>query len=237
MERRDLLDSLSKSQKELSALTTRLIASGEEERRQLARLLHDDFGQTVTGLRYEVDGLERMLDSPSSCMRKSLDAIRRQLWEVTQSTRKVSRSLHPSMLDELGLVSALTWYVDNFVRGESLDVEFKDVGFDRRLPRDVELAMYRAAQECLTNIVRHAHASHVKIRLTSGYPYAIMSIEDDGKGISTRSGKSSERGLGIVSMRERVQLLGGTLEIKSQPGKGTKVRVEIPIRGRYGGKD
>lgn len=234
IERRDLLDSLKKNQKELKELTMRLIDSGEEEKRQLARLLHDDVGQTITGLRYEMDGLEKMLDSPSSCTRKSFEAIRKQLREVTESTRKVSRSLHPSMLDELGLVPTLTWYVDNFVRGKGLKVDSEEVGFDKRLPRPIAVTLYRVAQECLTNVVRHAGASHVKMRLTSGYPNVIMLIEDNGKGISTKKGKSPEHGLGLVSMRERVQLMGGTFEIKSRPGKGTKVRVEIPIEGTYG---
>jgi signal transduction histidine kinase len=141
------------------------------------------------------------------------------------------------MLDELGLVSTLTWYVDNFVRRKGLDVEFEAVGFDKRLPRPVAVTLYRVAQECLTNVVRHADASRVIIRLTKGYPYVIMMIEDDGKGISTRKSKSPKQGLGLVSMRERVQLVGGTFEINSRPGKGTKIRVEIPIKGIHGGND
>jgi signal transduction histidine kinase len=236
IERHDLLESLRKSQRELRELTARLIDSGEEEKRRLARILHDDVGQLMTGLRYEILALEKTLAPPSSCTRKSLEAMRVQLRLMTDSMRKLSRSLHPSMLEELGLVPTLTWYVDNFVRSDGLEVDLREVGFDRRLPHEIEVALYRIAQECLTNVARHAKASRVTIRLTKGYPRVIMNIEDNGKGISKTKGKTPTKGLGLVSMGERAQYLGGALEIKSSPGKGTRIRVEIPIEGSYGRK-
>jgi PAS domain S-box-containing protein len=237
IERRELLENLRKSQVELKALTMRLIDSGEQEKRRLARILHDDVGQLITGLRYEVDSLEKTLVPSSARKRKLLEAMRRHLALVTDSTRTLSRSLHPSMLAELGLVPALAWYVDNFVRSARLKVDMQHVGFDRRLPPDIEVALYRVAQECLTNVVRHANASHVTIKLTKGYPRVIMSIEDNGKGISIKKGKLPAQGLGLVSMRERVQYLGGTFECTSVPGKGTKIRAQIPIGKSRGGKD
>jgi signal transduction histidine kinase len=229
IERVDLLDALEKREKELNELTVRLIDSAEEEKRQCSLMLHDEVGQSLTALKLELEMLEKGLGPLDSCTRKSLDGIRKQARFVAESTRTIAKSFHPAMLDELGFVPTLNWYIDNFVRGDELDVEFEDAGFDKDLCASVSLALYRVAQEALTNVVRHAGASKVSISLTKGYPYAIMEIEDNGRGISKQKTKTKTRGLGLVSMRERVEYMGGTFHIQSSPGKGTKVRVRIPI--------
>jgi len=229
IERVELLDALEKREKELNELTARLIDSGEEERRRCSIMLHDEVGQSLTALKLELEMLEKGLGPLDSCARKSLDGIRKQVRFVAESTRTIAKSFHPAMLDELGFVPTLNWYIDNFVRGEGLDVEFEDAGFDTDLCASVSLALYRVAQEALTNVVRHAGASKVSISLTKGYPYVIMEIEDNGRGISKQKTKTKTRGLGLVSMRERVEYMGGTFHIQSSPGKGTKVRVRIPI--------
>jgi PAS domain S-box-containing protein len=232
MERVELLDALGKREKELRELTVRLIDSGEEEKRRCSRMLHDEVGQALTALRFELETLEKSLKPQGPCVRKSLEAIRGQIRFVSEGTRSLSKSLHPAMLDELGLVPTLNWYIDSFVRTEGLEVEFDQAGFDEDLPIRVSLALYRVAQESLTNIVRHAEASRVTISLTKGYPYAIMEIEDNGQGISAAKGKSKSKGLGLVSMRERVEHMGGVFHLRSSPGRGTRIRVEIPIEVR-----
>jgi PAS domain S-box-containing protein len=229
IERVDLLDALEKRERELNELTVRLIDSGEEEKRRCSLILHDEIGQALIGLKLELEILERRLEPLDSCTRKSLEGIRRQVRFVAESTRTIAKSFHPAMLDELGFVPTLNWYVDNFVRDDGLEVTFEDTGFDEDLPAPVSLALYRVAQEALTNVVRHAGASKVSIALTKGYPYAIMEIEDNGRGISKHKTTTKARGLGLVSMRERVEYMNGTIRIKSSPGKGTKVRVKIPI--------
>jgi PAS domain S-box-containing protein len=229
IERVDLLDTLEKREKELNELTARLIDSSEEERRRCSIMLHDEVGQSLTALKLELEMLEKGLGPLDSCKRKSLDGIRKQVRFVAESTRTIAKSFHPAMLDELGFVPTLNWYIDNFVRSDELGVEFEDAGFDKDLCASVSLALYRVAQEALTNVVRHAGASKVSISLTKGYPYVIMEIEDNGRGISTPKTKTKTRGLGLVSMRERVEYMGGTFHIQSSPGKGTKVRVKIPI--------
>jgi signal transduction histidine kinase len=195
-------------------------------------LLHDEVGQALTALRFELETLEKSLKPQGPCVRKSLEAIRGQIRFVSEGTRSLSKSLHPAMLDELGLVPTLNWYIDSFVRTEGLEVEFDQAGFDEDLPIRVSLALDRVAQESLTNIVRHAEASRVTISLTKGYPYAIMEIEDNGQGISAAKGKSKSKGLGLVSMRERVEHMGGVFHLRSSPGRGTRIRVEIPIEVR-----
>ncbi|MDD4857405.1 MAG: ATP-binding protein [Candidatus Krumholzibacteria bacterium] len=229
IERVELLGVLKKREKELHDLTVRLIDFSEEERRQCSRMLHDEVGQALTGLKLELEMLEKELGPLYSCTRKSLDAIRGHLRLVSEGTRALSKSLHPAMLDELGLVSTLGWYIDNFVRSEKLDVELTAAGFDENLPGQISLVLYRVAQEALTNVVRHAGASHVAISLTKGYPSVIMEIEDNGRGFSLKQGKTRSKGFGLVSMRERVELMGGTFQIKSSRGKGTTIRVKVPI--------
>jgi signal transduction histidine kinase len=192
-------------------------------------MLHDEVGQALTALKLELEMLERGLGPLDSCTRKSLEGIRKQVRFVAESTRTIAKSFHPAMLDELGFVPTLNWYIDNFVRSDELVVEFEESGFDEDLSAPVSLALYRVAQEALTNVVRHAAASSVSISLTKGYPCAIMEIEDNGRGISTQKTKTKTRGLGLVGMRERAENMGGTFHIKSSPGKGTKVRVKIPI--------
>ena len=229
LERVELLEVLEKRKKELHDLTVRLIDSAEEEKRHCSLMLHDEVGQALTALKLELEMLERGLGPLDSCTRKSLEGIRKQVRFVAESTRTIAKSFHPAMLDELGFVPTLNWYIDNFVRSDELVVEFEESGFDEDLSAPVSLALYRVAQEALTNVVRHAAASSVSISLTKGYPCAIMEIKDNGRGISTQKTKTKTRGLGLVSMRERVENMGGTFRITSSPGKGTKVRVKIPI--------
>jgi PAS domain S-box-containing protein len=234
LERVELFDALEKRETELNDLTVRLLDAGEDERRQFSRMLHDDVGQALTALKLELEMLEKDLSPLNPCALKSLEAMRRQIRFVSEGTRSLSKSLHPAMLDELGLVPTLTWYLDTFVRSERLEAELTEAGCDKSIPPTVSLALYRVAQEALTNIVRHAKASRVTISLTLGFPYAIMEIEDNGKGISRTKGNNESKGLGLVSMRERVEILGGAFQIKSSPGKGTRIRVKIPIEGRSG---
>ncbi len=229
IERLELLEKLKKSEHELKELTRRLVDAGEEERRKCSIMLHDEVGQALTALKLELEMLEKRLGPLDSCKRKSLEGIRKQIKFVVDNTRTIAKSFHPAMLDELGFVPTLNWYIDNFVRGEGLDVEFEEAGFDEELPAPVSLALYRVAQEALTNVVRHARATRVSISLTQGYPCVIMEIEDNGRGISTQKAKNKTRGLGLVSMRERIEYLDGDFQIKSSPGKGTKVRVKLPI--------
>jgi len=229
IERVELLQTLRKSQGELKNLAKRVIASGEAERRQCALMLHDEIGQALTALKLELEMLEKNLGPLSPCARKSFDTIKAQQRFVANGTRSVSKSLHPSMLEELGLIPTLNWYIDSFVRRRNLEAELLEAGFDKDLPLPVSLALYRVAQEALTNVVRHSGASKVIIRLTKGYPFVIMAIEDNGQGISLQKGKKQVKGLGLVNMRERVESLGGTFRIKSFRGKGTKIRVIVPI--------
>ncbi len=227
LERIELMEERQHYQDQLRQLTDRLLESLEQERNMMALKLHDEIGQAIVALNGEFLFLENSIKSCNNDQAAIFEKIRHQLKELTQSTRKMSYALHPSMLDDLGLVPTLRWYIDRFVRRDGLEVELITSGFDGRLEDEAALTLYRVAQEALTNIVRHAGATSVIVRLTRGYPDMIMIIEDDGCGFSGR--ESEVRGLGLVSMRQRIERLGGRLRIASAPGKGTRIRATVPL--------
>jgi signal transduction histidine kinase len=214
-------------------LLQKVIRAQEEERKRLARELHDETCQTVAALRM---GLETARDVAPD------DAARARLADLEALSRRTLEDLHrlifdlrPSVLDDLGLLPALRWLgTKNLVpRGISVRYEFEgeDAG---RLPPPVETALFRAAQEALTNIVRHSGAETVLVQASIGPVEARVEIEDDGKGFepaSVSEPQESGRGLGLLGMRERLDLFGGRIQIESSPGQGTRVVLTVPLSG------
>ncbi|MBN1165327.1 MAG: PAS domain S-box protein [Candidatus Krumholzibacteriota bacterium] len=229
LERRELIEAQQRYEWELRKLTAGLIHSIEEERRQIALNLHDEMGQSVVALNAEFALLEDRLAPDDEEGHALLGKIRKQLQEITESTRQISSSLHPSMLEDLGLVSTLHWFVEKFIASDELEVAIETAGFDEKLPEKLSLALYRVAQEALTNVVRHAQAQKILLKIIKGFPNVIMRIEDDGKGFSKSEAELQGKGLGIVGMRERVAHLNGSFRIDSSPGKGTRIRVALPL--------
>jgi PAS domain S-box-containing protein len=229
IDRLELLDALERSKTELKNLTTRLIGRIEEERRQIALSLHDETSQTLAAVKNELELLKKRIPAGDPQSKRSLEEIKSHLLEITEGTRSISYSLHPSMLEDLGLIPALNWYAEKFVRNKKLRVKIGSVGFDTEPPPNIGLTLYRVAQEALANVVRHADANRVDVKLTKGYPDVIMVINDDGKGFSSDDDRKPEMGLGIIGMRERVEGLGGNFHIRSSPGKGTRIRVTLPL--------
>ncbi len=138
--------------------------------------------------------------------------------------------LRPSALDDLGLVAALQWYTDDLARRTQIDVDFRATGLDTRLPDDVEVVVYRIIQEALTNVVKHANATHVEVSLAREGGIVSASVIDNGRGFNLESiRRSDERGLGLFGMQERVGLVGGTFQIITKPGQGTRVAISIPL--------
>ncbi len=214
-------------------LLQKVIRAQEEERKRLARELHDETCQTVAALRM---GLETARDVAPD------DAARARLADLEALSRRTLEDLHrlifdlrPSVLDDLGLLPALRWLgTKNLVpRGISVRYEFEgeEAG---RLPPLVETALFRAAQEALTNIVRHSGAETVLVQASIGPDEARIEIEDDGKGFepaSVEEPQESGRGLGLLGMRERLDLFGGRIQIESAPGQGTRVVLTVPLAG------
>lgn len=198
----------------------RVLAAQEAERIGIARDLHDEVGQVLTGVLLQLDAIANTAPEHRNEIAEAKQAVRSALDEV----RRISSELRPEMLEHLGLVSALTELSRSFQRASGVEVERR---FEPSLPTlsdETELAVYRIVQESLTNIARHAQARHVTIDLESGPGRVVLRVVDDGRGIS---GIPEGNG-GLRSMRERSLLVGGALAIKQAAGKGVEVRLEVP---------
>ena len=198
----------------------RVLAAQEAERIGIARDLHDEVGQVLTGVLLHLDSIAESAPAHRPEIDEAKQSVRRALNEV----RRISSELRPEMLEQLGLVSALTELTTTFSRVSDISVERR---FDKSLPgleRDAELAVYRIAQESLTNIARHAQATRVQIILESGRDSVVLRVIDNGRGFAVQP---EERG-GLRSMRERALLIGAALAIKQGPSGGVEVRLEVP---------
>jgi len=234
LERLELIDDLGRSERELQDLTTRLFDTIEEERRLMAVRLHDGMAQSLIALNLNFDSLAGRLRADDAEGKKLLEKMRTRLNDVTASTKMISKSLHPVMLEELGLVDAIKAYVNKFIASDELVVEVEEIGFDKRLPSQLNLTLYRICQEALLNVVKHASAKKVTITLTKGYPDVIMIIWDDGRGFSLDTKKTRLKGFGIAGMKERVRRLAGEFQIRSRPNEGTRIRVTLPLEESNG---
>jgi two-component system sensor histidine kinase UhpB len=198
----------------------RVLAAQEAERIGIARDLHDEVGQALTGVLLQLDSIADAAPDHRDDLDEAKSTVRRALDEV----RRISSELRPEMLEQLGLVSALTELTSTFGRVSKVRV---DRQFDQALPQlapETELAVYRIAQESLTNVARHAQASRVTIALERGTDSVVLRVADDGRGIE---GRPEEHG-GLRSMRERALLIDGALAIKPSPDGGVEVRLEVP---------
>jgi two-component system, NarL family, sensor histidine kinase UhpB len=202
----------------------RVLAAQEAERVGIARDLHDEVGQVLTGVLLQLNSIAEDAPEHEEALSEARHAVRRALDEV----RRISSDLRPEMLEHLGLVSALTELTSSFARVTRIAVERQFATSLPKLAPEVELAIYRIAQESLTNIARHAQAGRVVIALEPGRGSVVLRVADDGRGFV---GTPTERG-GLRSMRERALLVDGALAIKAAPEGGVEVRLEVPTRQR-----
>jgi len=221
---------LRRKTRQLEILTARMTVLQDEERRRIARELHDSIGQLLAAIGMNSALVEAESHKLSTTAAKSVRENAAMVMEVSKQIRTISYLLHPPLLDEVGLGSALRCYVEGFSERSKIDVGI-DIPPDlTRLPEEVELSIFRVVQECLTNIHRHAGSPTAKIRITQEGASIRVDIEDAGKGISPdkRSGSLADTGVGLRGMRERLRLLGGTLHICSD-SNGTRVTAILPI--------
>ena len=219
-----------RAERERGQLLRRIVFAQEEERARIAREMHDQFGQQLTVLNLKLDALKRDCgDDTKLCDQvETLQALAQLL---DADVDNLVWEMRPMALDELGLESALTSYVQNWSTHLGIPVEFHSNEIDRdRLSVDIETVLYRIAQEALNNVAKHAHATSVAIVLEQRAGQVLLIIEDNGAGFDLQTVlQSEEKGLGLISMRERAALVGGTIEIESQPDSGTTVVVRIPV--------
>ena len=210
-------------------LLSRLIFAQEDERRRISREMHDRFGEQLTALARRVGMLKESCGS-SAELRASVDAIESVSQELDRAVEHLVWELRPTALDDLGLRAALENYVRDWTKRLGISAELHTFGLlDDRLPSDVETALYRIAQEALTNIAKHAQASNVDVILERRDDHVILIVEDDGVGFDAAEVESEGQGFGLPGMHERAALVGATLEIESADGKGTTILVRMSL--------
>jgi len=219
------------NRRDLERLSARLVDAQEQERRSLARELHDEVGQALTALKMDLGVVLRSRELDSR-LRPPLEEARSIAESTLHGVRDLSQLLHPSILDDFGLPEALRALVRSFAKRTGIRVSVDLTGIEARLPAGVEVAVYRIVQEALTNIGRHSQAESCRVHLLGEGHLLRVGIDDDGRGVTGDANVPASRGLGVIGMRERAQALAGTFAIESEPGAGTRVAVTIPLAHR-----
>jgi signal transduction histidine kinase len=218
------------TRRELERLSARLVDAQEEERRHLARELHDEVGQALTAIKMDV-GVAARSAGIDPRARGALDEARAIAETTLQSVRDMSQLLHPSMLDDFGLPEALAAYLRSFSKRTGIKAQLTHDHLEERLPADVEVCIYRIVQEALTNVARHSGALSCSVRVTRLADSVTLMIEDTGRGITGGADRlvAARRGLGLIGMRERAQALSGRFVIENRAEGGTRITVLLPV--------
>ena len=216
------------AERQLRRLSQQLVQAQEDERRSMARELHDQVGQMLTALRMELGNLQQAAGADSGLFRTRLTETKQLAEQALRTVRDLSMGLRPSMLDDLGLGPALEWQAREFSRRTGVPVTVQADGTVDLLPESYRTCIYRVVQEALTNCARHASAKSIRVNLHGRPNWLALTVEDDGGGFLPE--ESRGRGIGLIGIRERVGELGGSVEIFSQPGKGTLIRAELPLQ-------
>lgn len=219
---------LKRSQEALHALTGRILTAQEEERRRISRDLHDDVNQRLALLTLGLQGVEKQAGSLPHEARASLSSALNGLVSLSDDVRHLAYRFHPSILDDLGLETALQRLLDEFATRTKIKVLFVHQPLPAALSKDVATALYRVVQECLSNVARHAKAARVEVELTADERFIELIIRDDGVGFDLEAVTTSQRGLGLLNAQERLLVFHGICEVNSEPGKGTRVHARIP---------
>jgi signal transduction histidine kinase len=226
------------AQDALQMFSRQLIEAQEEERRRIARELHDQIGQILTVVKMNLHAVQQICQGSDAgpYVKDNIEAVD----EALRLVRDLSVELRPPILDDLGLTTALHWYVDRYTKrtGLTVDVVIDLQDENERFSREFETACFRIAQEALTNVVRHAKATHVVVRLARNRELLLLTVKDNGAGFDVnRLRKRAPRvsTLGLISMQERAHAAGGRVDIESSPAGGTEVRFSLPLDANSAG--
>ena len=230
IENANLLQTIHQHREELKGLTARLFHSQELERKRIARELHDEAGQALTGINFTLETIEKELSSELTHIKDHILDIKKQINRTYHEMRRISYRLHPTILSDLGLEPALDAYLSDISKHSNLKVDFKMVGFEERVDPEIEGILYRISQEALTNTLKHANAEHFKLSIIKSYPQIIFLAEDDGVGFDAGDFSGHRQALGLLSMRERAAMLKGKFTLRTSPGEGTRIRIELPLK-------
>ncbi|MFL6466686.1 MAG: sensor histidine kinase [Pyrinomonadaceae bacterium] len=210
-------------------IAVRLIAAQDAERSRVAREIHDDLGQKVLLMSLELWQLGEKLKGPET-LRRHFRNLQHQIDEISTDVHRMAHKLHPATLDHVGLVAAIKSLCREISASGKLRVQFSHHGSLAKLSKDVNLCVFRIAQETLRNCIKHSNAETARVMLTNTGNEIRFTVTDEGRGFDMNR-KTMERGLGFTSMRERLRVVGGTMSIDSSPSKGTQIEASIPLEG------
>ncbi len=219
----------------LEEILQKILTTQEEERKRIARQLHDETTQSILGLIMRLEATIAAGNDDEGKTRRMLTNVRDLAVETIDNIHNIIFDLRPSVLDDLGLISALRWYTENRLETLNIKVRVEITGEEIQLPPQIEIALFRVVQEAITNIARHASANNVILSVDYQESAISIEVEDDGQGFDTEaiSFKAGQvEGLGLLGMNERITLLGGKLGIESQPNSGTRLIIEVPLPGK-----
>jgi PAS domain S-box-containing protein len=220
-------------QKQLKHLSHQVLQAQEEERKRISRELHDDIAQVLTAISFHLAVLRKESASNGKSLEKKIAHTQRLVEKSVDIVHRFASQLRPPALDDLGLVPALRSHVKDFAKRTGLDVHFTSSTHERTelLDSDKRTVFYRVAQEALINVAKHAQASRVSVNIRKQRGVIRMEVQDDGKSFEVRDVLSAKKnkGLGLLGMRERVEMVGGRFSVESSPGKGTTIQAEIPF--------
>lgn len=228
-----LYQAVTKHMERLQTLSSAIVNIQEEERRRIAQELHDEAGQALTGVKMSLEWIEKELGGSEKAVKDRVQEVKAQVSKTLEELRRLSYDLRPAILDELGLVPTLRWYIEEYSKRTQIAVHLQTAGAQKRFSAKIETLFYRIIQEALTNVAKHAQAESVIVSLEKKDVHVHLYITDDGKGFEVKRYFSSppmiRKGLGILGMKERVELAGGTFFIDSDPGQGTRISIKVPI--------
>jgi len=222
------------AEEEIRNLSARLVKVREDERKKLAADLHDQMGQTLTAMHFEIEALQKDLPASFTAQKKLCDRLVGNVEWLANQVRRTTSYLRKDLLDQKMLIAVLERHILEFTQHHpDIAVTFQPLGFKKRLNPEIELILFRIFQEGLTNIVKHAQATRVEIMLTYSHPRVMLTIRDNGIGFNATDIRNEKelftKGIGLISMKERVISFGGHIDILSAQGKGTTIRVDIPV--------
>lgn len=216
------------AEKTLMLLSGRLITAQEDERKRIARELHDDLNQRMALMSIELEQLGQTLSNRKDGVSERIQELQRKALRISKEIHRMSYKLHPSKLDHLGLAPALKSFCSELAERRGMRIDFRHEGSSATLPADITLCLFRVAQEALQNAAKHSGKSRVDVLLKISGTAVELNVSDSGSGFDMNNSKMSE-GLGFVSMRERLRLVNGSLSIESRPRSGTRIRVSVPL--------
>jgi signal transduction histidine kinase len=220
---------LKESSRQLQALAANLELAREEERTQIARELHDQLGQALTAMKFDLAWLTDRLGQKDATLAQKAKAVTAQMDTMIKTVRRIATELRPGMLDDLGLAASIEWQARDFEKRTGIVCAVSVSAEDLPLARTQSVALFRIFQEALTNVARHASAQHIEVKLAATPEALTLQVHDDGRGIQAQE-IAGLHSLGLLGMRERAKRLGGTFDIQGVPGDGTIVKVSIPLK-------